>query len=160
MTSYCLFGLLKVNSISSLYLETPIESDLSNNILLKSPWSFDPLPSTYVAEYISTKYILFFNTSKSFHINLWLLFQVGTAYTKDHYWIVMQDNVIRAIRLNIHSKCWSSIGVKQSEITIPMHHTNLSQLSTRAGHNSGAKVIWHPLLPRDDWSLAVGNRTW
>ena len=38
MTYFCLFGLLKVNSISSLYLEIPIESDLSYyNILLNSP---------------------------------------------------------------------------------------------------------------------------
>ena len=37
---------------TSANLEQVIESDQSYNILLNSPWSFDQLPSTYVAEYI------------------------------------------------------------------------------------------------------------
>ena len=42
---------------------------------------------------------------------------------------------------NHHSNCWSSVGVKRSEITIQMHHTGSSQLSTGSGNNGGSKFV-------------------
>ena len=70
-------------------------------------------------------------------------------------WTISSEQYVKASVANVEAALTSSGQRLPSRCTTP----NSSQLSTGAGHNSGAKIRRHPLLSRDDWSLAVGDRT-